>query len=36
MSLPPAWRAVGAVHEGTGVTVDGKPWAGAPGWDHFR
>ena len=34
--LPPGWRVVGKVHEGTGVTVDGKPWQGGTGWDHFR
>jgi thiamine-monophosphate kinase len=34
--LPAGWRAIGAVHEGTGVTVDRKPWAGPAGWDHFR
>ncbi|MGA5302977.1 thiamine-phosphate kinase [Nucisporomicrobium flavum] len=34
--LPPEWRVVGSVHEGTGVTVDRKPWQGGTGWDHFR
>jgi thiamine-monophosphate kinase len=35
--LPPGWREIGAVHEGTGVTVDRRPWGGgATGWDHFR
>ena len=34
--LPPGWRLIGAVHEGTGVTVDRKPWTGGKGWDHFR
>jgi thiamine-monophosphate kinase len=34
--LPPEWRVVGAVHEGTGVTVDRKPWSGGTGWDHFK
>ncbi|HEX8344379.1 MAG TPA: thiamine-phosphate kinase [Actinoplanes sp.] len=34
--LPPEWKAVGSVHEGTGVTVDGRPWTGRTGWDHFR
>jgi len=34
--LPPGWRAVGGVHEGTGVTVDRRPWQGGTGWDHFR
>jgi thiamine-monophosphate kinase len=34
--LPSPWRAIGTVHEGTGVTVDGKVWSGSTGWDHFR
>jgi thiamine-monophosphate kinase len=34
--LPDEWRVIGAVHEGTGVTVDRKPWSGGAGWDHFR
>jgi len=33
--LPPRWRVIGAVRPGHGVVVDGQPWAGAPGWDHF-
>ncbi|OJF13739.1 thiamine-phosphate kinase [Couchioplanes caeruleus] len=36
VTLPPQWRVVGSVHEGTGVTVDRKPWQGGTGWDHFR
>ena len=36
VSLGEEWRIVGTVHEGTGVTVDGRPWTGRPGWDHFR
>jgi thiamine-monophosphate kinase len=35
-SLPEGWQEIGFVHEGTGVTVDKKPWAGPLGWDHFR
>ncbi len=35
-ALPPGWRPVGSVHEGTGVTVDRRPWQGGTGWDHFR
>jgi thiamine-monophosphate kinase len=36
-ATPPAgFRIVGSVHEGTGVTVDRKPWQGGMGWDHFR
>ena len=34
--LPAGWRPIGTVHEGTGVTVDRKPWSGPLGWDHFR
>ena len=34
--LPPGWSPIGAVHEGTGVTVDRKVWTGVKGWDHFR
>ncbi|MEU8814092.1 thiamine-phosphate kinase [Actinoplanes sp. NPDC048796] len=34
--LPDGWRPIGRVHEGTGVTVDQKPWTGPLGWDHFR
>jgi thiamine-monophosphate kinase len=36
--LPPRWKVIGAVAEGSGdhrVVVDGLPWAQAPGWDHF-
>lgn len=33
--LPEDWRVIGEVREGSGVTVDGKPYTGAPGWDHF-
>jgi thiamine-monophosphate kinase len=34
--LPAGWRTIGAVHEGSGVTVDGAAYTGRPGWDHFR
>jgi thiamine-monophosphate kinase len=40
--LPPQWAVIGAVREaqgvreGFGVLVDGRPYAGPPGWDHFR
>lgn len=33
--LPPSWRRVGTVTEGSGVLVDGRP-PGLGGWDHFR
>ena len=35
-ALPPRWDLIGTVREGDGVTVDGQPWAGSAGWDHFR
>jgi thiamine-monophosphate kinase len=34
--LPPPWKVIGAAREGQGVVVDGQPWAGTAGWDHFR
>jgi thiamine-monophosphate kinase len=34
--LPEGWMEIGSVHDGTGVTVDRKPWSGPLGWDHFR
>jgi thiamine-monophosphate kinase len=36
VALPPRWDVIGRVHEGEGVVVDGQPWAGSAGWDHFR
>jgi thiamine-monophosphate kinase len=35
-ALPEGWRVVGQVIESGGVTVDGRPWHGPSGWDHFR
>jgi thiamine-monophosphate kinase len=35
-TLPDGWRVIGRVLEGGGVTVDGEPFPGPPGWDHFR
>jgi thiamine-monophosphate kinase len=34
-SVPPGWLVVGAVGEGSGVTVDGEEYDGATGWTHF-
>jgi thiamine-monophosphate kinase len=35
--LPEEWRVIGRVRDGSGVTVDGKPYQDGPtGWDHFR
>ena len=35
IKLPPRWRIIGAVREGSGVVVDQAPWAGDTGWNHF-
>jgi len=35
-TLPDGWQEIGTVHDGTGVTVDRRPWTGPLGWDHFR
>jgi len=37
VELPSYWRRIGTVREGAPeVTVDGKPYTGRTGWDHFR
>ncbi|MGH3713312.1 MAG: thiamine-phosphate kinase [Micromonosporaceae bacterium] len=36
VKLPQEWRLIGRVRDGAGVTVDGKPYEGPTGWDHFR
>jgi len=33
--LPGRWRVIGAVREGTGVTVNGAVRDGPGGWEHF-
>lgn len=33
--VPKGWSVVGAVTDGSTVTVDGRPWDGPSGWDHF-
>jgi thiamine-monophosphate kinase len=33
--LPEDWRVIGAVGEGSGLTVDGRPYEGRGGWEHF-
>src|SRR3954469_23921533 len=33
--VPDGWLVIGAVAAGEGVTVDGDPYEGAPGWTHF-
>jgi thiamine-monophosphate kinase len=34
-TLPPRWTVIGEVWPGRGVVVDGQPWSGPAGWDHF-
>ncbi|MFC5995220.1 thiamine-phosphate kinase [Pseudonocardia hispaniensis] len=35
-ALPSGWTVIGAVREGApAVLVDGRPYAGSGGWDHF-
>jgi thiamine-monophosphate kinase len=35
-ALPARWTVIGQAREGPpGVVVDGRPWTGSPGWDHF-
>jgi thiamine-monophosphate kinase len=34
--LPGHWLVIGEVREGSGVTVDGAPRPGPPGWQHFH
>lgn len=34
--LPEGWRRIGSVSEGRGVTVDGKEYEAASGWEHWR
>ncbi len=36
VALPEHWRPVGRVGTGEGVTVDGEPFGGAGGHEHFR
>ena len=33
--LPAHWRVIGQVRQGEGVCVDGQPFQGQAGWDHF-
>ncbi|PPK64340.1 thiamine-phosphate kinase [Actinokineospora auranticolor] len=34
--IPDGWRVIGTVTHGTGVTVDGAPYTGTTGWQHWR
>jgi thiamine-monophosphate kinase len=33
--LPAGWVEIGSVASGAGITVDGRPYDGVAGWDHF-
>ncbi|MGQ0837512.1 thiamine-phosphate kinase [Actinokineospora sp.] len=35
-AVPDGWRTIGTVTRGTDVTVDGGPYEGATGWQHWR
>jgi thiamine-monophosphate kinase len=35
-SLPEGWRTIGSVGSGSGVTVDGAPYEGPAGHEHYR
>ncbi|GGM40635.1 thiamine-monophosphate kinase [Longimycelium tulufanense] len=35
-AVPAEWRVIGSVKRGRGVTVDGRPYAGPQGWEHWR
>ena len=35
VALPEGWQVIGAVHDGSGITVDGSEWEGPSGHDHF-
>ena len=35
-AVPEGWRTIGTVTRGSAVTVDGGPYTGGSGWQHFR
>ena len=35
VELPQGWLRIGTVTAGAEVIVDGMPWTGSVGWDHF-
>jgi thiamine-monophosphate kinase len=34
--VPDGWATIGTVRRGAGVTVDGRPYEGTSGWEHWR
>jgi thiamine-monophosphate kinase len=34
--LPDRWAVIGRAAPGSGITVDGRPYHDAGGWNHFR
>jgi thiamine-monophosphate kinase len=34
--VPATWTVIGEAGRGSGILIDGQPWSGAAGWDHFR
>lgn len=34
--VPEGWITIGTVRHGEGVTVDGRPYEGSAGWQHWR
>lgn len=35
-AVPEGWRTIGTVTRGSKITVDGTPYEGPTGWQHFR
>jgi len=35
-AVPEGWTTIGTVTRGSAVTVDGKPYEGGSGWQHWR
>jgi thiamine-monophosphate kinase len=35
-AVPEGWTTIGTVTRGSAVTVDGKPYEGGAGWQHWR
>ncbi len=35
-AVPADWQTIGTVRAGSGVTVDGRPYEGSSGWEHWQ